>query len=74
MVTTGLVSVDVDDTQVIDIDHYIDDKGTFSDLSSEIFSTMNTYTEISPGGDGVHLYFRAPDLNYDREKYYRNLL
>ena len=59
-----------DDLCVIDIDHYIDDKGTFSDLSSEIFSTMNTYTEISPGGDGVHLYFRAPDLNYDREKYY----
>ena len=70
MVTTGLVSVDFVDLCVIDIDHYIDDKGTFSDLSSEIFSTMNTYTEILPGGDGVHLYFRAPDLTYDREKYY----
>ena len=43
MVTTGLVSVDVDDLCVIDIDPYIDDKGTFSDLSSEIFSTTNYY-------------------------------
>lgn len=59
-----------DDLCVIDLDHCIDDMGTFSDLSSEIFGTMNTYAEISPGGDGVHLYFRAPGLVYDKEKYY----
>lgn len=59
-----------DDLCVIDLDHCIDEMGTFSDISSEIFGLMNTYAEISPGGDGVHLYFRAPGLVYDKEKYY----
>lgn len=59
-----------DDLCVIDLDHCIDEMGTFSDLSSEVFEAMNTYAEISPGGDGVHLYFRAPGLVYDKEKYY----
>ena len=59
-----------DDLCVIDLDHCIDNMGTFSDLSSEIFELMNTYAEISPGGDGVHIYFRAPGLVYDKEKYY----
>ena len=59
-----------DDLCVIDLDHCVDEMGTFSDLSSEILSLMDTYAEISPGGDGVHLYFRAPGLVYDKEKYY----
>lgn len=59
-----------DDLCVIDLDHCIDEMGTFSDLSSEIFACMNTYAEISPGGDGVHLYFRAPGLVYDKERFY----
>lgn len=58
-----------DDLCVIDLDHCIED-GVFSDLSTEIFQLMNTYSEISPGGDGVHIYFRAPGLQYDKEKYY----
>lgn len=59
-----------DDLCVIDLDHCIDEEGSFSDLAAEIISDMNTYAEISPGGDGVHLYFRAPGLVYNKEKYY----
>ena len=58
-----------DDLCVIDIDHCVQD-GVFSDVAVEIVEAMNTYAEISPSGDGIHLYFRAPDLAYDKEKYY----
>lgn len=58
-----------DDLCVIDLDHCIQD-GAFSDLASEIVEAMDTYAEISPSGDGVHLYFRASNLSYDKEKYY----
>lgn len=59
-----------DDLCVIDLDHCVDDNGEFSDLSSEIFNLMNTYAEVSPSGTGIHLYFRAPGLVYNKEKYY----
>ena len=59
-----------DDLCVIDLDHCVDEDGAFTDLTSEILCEMDTYAEISPGGDGVHLYFRAPGLTYDKDKYY----
>lgn len=59
-----------DDLCVIDLDHCVDRSGSFTDLSTEIFETMNTYAEMSPSGEGVHIYFRAPGLVYDKEKYY----
>ena len=59
-----------DDLCVIDIDHCVDENGEFSELSSELIDAMDTYAEVSPSGDGVHLYFRAPGLVYDKAKYY----
>ena len=38
----------------IDIDHCIQDK-KFSDLSREVITTVQSYTEISPSGTGVHI-------------------
>ena len=59
-----------DDLCAIDLDHCVDEDGAFTDLASDIVCEMNTYAEMSPSGEGLHLYFRAPGLVYDKEKYY----
>lgn len=59
------------DICAIDIDHCVEN-GVFSDLASEIFDAMNSYTEISPSGTGLRILFRAPGFRYDKTKYYIN--
>lgn len=41
----------------VDIDNCFNDNGILSDMAAEIVSTMNTYTEFSPSGKGLHLLF-----------------
>ncbi len=53
----------------IDLDHCIDDSGKVSPLASEIVQTMQSYTEISPSGTGLHILFQAEAVNYDRTRY-----
>lgn len=53
----------------IDIDHCIEE-GVFTDMANKVFETMNSYAEFSPSGDGLHIYFKAPGLQYDKAKYY----
>ena len=60
-----------DDICAIDIDHCIQN-GVFSDLATEITDIMNSYTEVSPSGSGLRILFRAPGLQYDKDKYYIN--
>lgn len=44
----------------IDIDHCIDrDAGTISPLAMRIATTINSYTEVSPSGDGLHIIFEV---------------
>ena len=55
----------------IDIDHCVDEKGFYSTMALDIIRTMNSYTELSPSGTGVHIYFKtSKDFVYDKEKYY----
>lgn len=54
----------------IDIDHCIDDEGSFSELAASIMSTMNSYTECSPSGRGVRILFKATGFQYDKPRYY----
>lgn len=45
----------------IDIDHVLTNKklsGEESDRIKTLLATANTYTEISPSGSGLHIYFR----------------
>ena len=39
----------------IDIDHCIDAEGKISDRAKEVINTVNSYTELSPSGTGVHI-------------------
>ena len=54
----------------IDIDHCYNEDGSLSDLAQDIISTMDAYTELSPSGKGLHIYFTAHNVNFTREKYY----
>lgn len=42
----------------IDLDHVIHD-GVIEPWAEEIIREMNSYTELSPSGEGVHIYFYA---------------
>lgn len=42
-----------------DIDHHLEG-GTPDEFCAGIIEDMDAYTDISPSGDGVHIYFTAP--------------
>jgi putative DNA primase/helicase len=59
----------------IDIDNCASDQSegkiSLSEAASDIIDKFSTYTELSPSGTGVHLYFQVPpDYRYDKSKYY----
>ena len=56
----------------VDIDHCISEDGVWSDMASEVYDLMDSYTEISPSGSGLRILFTAPGFRYDKEKYYIN--
>ena len=41
----------------IDVDHCVKD-GKLSGMAEDIVNTMDSYTEFSPSGEGLHIYFR----------------
>lgn len=45
----------------IDIDGCIDDSGQISDMAGKIIERMNSYTEKSPSGRGIHILCRVDD-------------
>ena len=60
-----------DGLSAIDIDHCIT-LGKLSPMAREIVEAMDTYTEISPSGEGLRLFFLAPGYSYDSGIYYIN--
>lgn len=46
----------------LDFDHVIDASGTLAPWAAPILDRLDTYTEISPGGDGLHVLLCCPDL------------
>ena len=42
----------------IDLDHVIEADGTLKKFAQDIVSMMNSYTEISPSGTGLHILFK----------------
>lgn len=57
------------DLAAIDIDHCIEN-GQLSPMAADIVSSMSSYTEISPSGEGIRILFRAPGLTFDKNRYY----
>ncbi|MCC8075636.1 MAG: phage/plasmid primase, P4 family [Clostridiales bacterium] len=71
---TGLGLGLFDGLCAIDIDHCLTtgEGGALvpSDLAMDIIDRMESYTEISPSGTGVHILFRAPGLQWDKARFY----
>lgn len=55
----------------IDIDDYVED-GTLSPLAEEVVDAINSYTEFSPSGTGIHIICYTPGIRYDKSRYYMN--
>ncbi len=51
----------------IDLDHVIDEDGTIQPWAEEIIRLMDTYTEYSPSGTGIHIYARGKIPSRDRK-------
>lgn len=55
----------------VDIDHCIRADGSLTEMAAEIVEILDSYTEISPSGEGLRIFFSVPQgFSYDREKYY----
>lgn len=56
----GIIGIDIDDCRD-------PETGRLNDLAMDIVGIMDTYTEISPSGRGLHLIFRA-EFNSDKKE------
>ncbi len=54
----------------IDLDHCVAEDGAFAPSVQAIIDLMQSYTEYSPSGEGLHILFRVEGFKYDSEKYY----
>lgn len=65
----GFVFSKSDNYVGIDIDDCIDEDGTISETGSEIVSTLDSYTERSPSGTGLHIIVKGnlPDGSNRKE-------
>ncbi len=51
----------------IDLDHVIDQEGVIESWAEEIIEMMDSYTELSPSGTGVHIYAKGKIPPKDRK-------
>lgn len=54
----------------VDIDNCLSEDGTPSLLALDIVSTLGSYTETSPSGQGIRIFFRASGFTYNKNRYY----
>lgn len=54
-----------------DVDDCIVD-GKFDSRGQDIVDTLNSYTELSPSGNGIHIFYTADNFSYDTSRYYIN--
>ena len=69
----GFVLTDDDPFLFIDLDHVINNEGELSDWADELITELpDTYIEISPSGDGLHMLYKLndiPDLKTNKRKF-----
>ena len=51
----------------VDLDHVLENGQIQDPAARDIFETLDSYTEISPGGDGLHIWIKA-DVTEERAK------
>jgi putative DNA primase/helicase len=56
---------------MIDIDHCVEN-GKLSPMAQEIVELMDSYTEYSPSGTGVHIIAKINKFKFDATQYYIN--
>ena len=61
----------MEDIFVVDIDHCVEN-GEINDFAKEILEQLGTYAEVSPSGTGIHIWGRAPNVAFDKARYYMN--
>lgn len=54
----------------VDIDNCLSEDGTPSSLALDVIATMQSYTETSPSGQGIRIFFRASGFDYYKSRYY----
>ena len=52
----------------VDLDKVIDGAGTLTPQAREIVGNLNSYTEISPSGKGLHIFVLAPGAEITRHR------
>ena len=52
----------------VDLDHVIGEDGALSPGAADIVVKLDTYTEVSPSGSGLHLFVFAPGANITRHR------
>jgi putative DNA primase/helicase len=55
----GFVFSEENDFVGVDIDHCVDDRGNLSQFAEEMVQALDSYTEISPSGTGIHIICRG---------------
>jgi putative DNA primase/helicase len=59
---------DGSDIYGIDLDHVIYQNGMLAPQAQEIVSKLNSYTELSPSGTGLHIFVMAPGAEIIRHR------
>lgn len=55
-----------------DLDGCVHD-GKLDEWAKEIVDELDSYTELSPSGTGIHIFFLVDDFTYDKERYYMRI-
>ena len=59
------------DIHMIDVDDCVQD-GQLDERGRDIVDRLDSYTELSPSGNGIHIFCFAKDLQYAKSRYYIN--
>ena len=52
----------------VDLDHVLSDSGAITPQAREIVERLNSYTEISPSGSGLHIFVTADHVSITRHR------
>ena len=59
---------DEQDIYGVDLDNVVDDNGIITPQARKIVERLNSYTEYSPSGRGLHIFVTAPGANITRHR------